>query len=124
MKGFILNVQKQEWYYCTRYLIHNKQGSVQLDIVKPAAFRHEYTAIIWALWVVEEGRNFGLATALLEKAEEIAASLGHKVVALEFKLKRDDTPQWAFDWFKRRGYKAWYSTKMYKQLETNYNTSQ
>ena len=126
MKRFILNVQKQEWHYCTRYLIHNKQGSVQLDIVKPAAFRHEYTAIIWALWVVEDGRNFGLATALLEKAEEIAASLGHKEVALEWNIR--DSPRWVFHWYERRGYEERFFSEcgsmMFKQIENNNNNNQ
>ena len=126
MKGFILNVQRQEWDYCTRYLIHNKQGSVQLDIEKPNAIDRTYTALIWGLWVVEEGRNFGLANALLDKAEEIAASLGHKEVALECDNRH--SPRWLYDWYERRGYKELYfgeySSLMYKQLKDNNNNKQ
>lgn len=102
MKGFVLTVHRQEWHYCTRYLIFGRQGSVMLDIVKPNAIRRDYTALIWGLWVTEEARQFGLATDLISKAEEIAASLGHKEVALEW--NRRDTPQWVLQWYNRRGY--------------------
>lgn len=126
MKRFILNVQKQEWHDYTRYLIHNKKGSVHLDIVKTGVFRHEYTAIIRALWVVEDGRNFGLGTALLDKAEKIAATLGHKEVALNWSIRGN--PKWMSHWYERRGYDerlfSLYGSLMFKQLKKDNNNNQ
>lgn len=119
MKGFVLTVHKQEWHYCTRYLIFGKQGSVMLDIIKPNAIRRNYTALIWGLWVTEEARQFGLATELLSKAEEISASLNQKEVALEW--DRRDTPKWVLHWYNRRGYSERYSNEcsimLFKKLK-------
>ena len=125
MKGFVLTVHKQEWHYCTRYLIFGRQGSVMLDIVKPNTIRRDYTALIWGLWVTEEARQFGLATELLSKAEEIAASLGHKEVALEWNIR--DSPRWVFHWYERRGYEerffSDYGSTMFKQLKKDNNNN-
>lgn len=109
-----LTVHKHEWYTCTRYLIFNPHGSVMLDIIN--GWR---TPLIWDLWVSEPSRRSGLATKLLDKAEEIAASLGYAEVRLEWDKR--DTPQWVHDWYVRRGYKEiqWdeYISTLYKRLK-------
>lgn len=109
-----LTVHKHEWYTCTRYLIFNPHGSVMLEIINGVR-----TPLIWDLWVLEPSRHSGLASKLLDKAEEIAASLGYAEVGLGW--DRRDTPQWVYDWYVRRGYKEihWneYISTLYKRLK-------
>ena len=109
-----LTVHKHEWYTCTRYLIFNPHGSVMLDVITGGR-----TPLIWDLWVSQPSRRSGLATKLLDKAEEIAASLGFAEVKLEWDKR--DTPQWVYDWYVRRGYEEiqWeeYISALYKRLK-------
>ena len=98
-----LCVHKQEWNFCTRYIIYNEHGSVQFDFVKDG-YEARRDVLIWSLWVNEDARRKGIATLLMDKAEELAASHGKRCVYLEW--YRGETPSWVCDWYERRGYKS------------------
>lgn len=65
---------------------------------------YDVTAEIYALCVNEEVRKQGYATALMDKAEEIARKNGHKAVYLYW--SQLEAPRWVLDWYYRRGYEA------------------
>lgn len=96
-----MQVQEQTWHDFTRYLIYTDGASVQLELYPDASY-DTTTAYIYALWVDEPLRRKGLATALMDKAEEIAREECHKAVVLYW--DKEATPKHVFDWYTRRGY--------------------
>lgn len=62
------------------------------------------TAFSYALWVDEPYRHEKRATALLDRAEQIAKETGHKSVHLEW--VKADSPEAILEWYLRRGYEV------------------
>ena len=95
-----LTVQEQRWNTFTRYIIFSRRGSIIFEKHNNILPWGGYT-YIYGLWVVEEYRKTGIAGQLLDKAEEIARSLGCEDVCLEWE---NTTPKWVFDWYIKKGY--------------------
>lgn len=96
-----LDIQVQNWESFTRYLIFSPEGSVIFEKHKNPLPWGGY-AYIFGLWVVDEYRKQGIARQLLDKAEEIAQSIGCKDVCLEWV---NTTPNWTLQWYYRQGYR-------------------
>lgn len=99
-------IQTQKWNRHVRKLIMMRHGTatVQLSMYEDEFGPHDVTAEIYALCVNEEVRKQGYATALMDKAEEIARKNGHKAVYLYW--SQLESPRWVLDWYYRRGYEA------------------
>ena len=104
-----LNVQEQQWSTFTRYIIFSKKGAIIFEKHKNPLSWGGYTCI-YGLWVIEKYRENGIARQLLDKAEEIARSLGCEDVCLVWE---NTTPKWVFEWYMKKGY---------EELEWNYNS--
>ena len=104
-----LNVQEQQWSTFTRYIIFSKKGAIIFEKHKNPLSWGGYTCI-YGLWVIEKYRKNGIARQLLDKAEEIARSLGCEDVCLVWE---NTTPKWVFEWYMKKGY---------EELEWNYNS--
>lgn len=100
-----LKVQEQTWSDFKRHLIYTEGGSVQLEFYDPPC-NDGTTAYIGNLWVDENHRRKGIATALMDKAEEIARTHNHEHVTLFWAEK--STPKAIFEWYKSRGYVVYY----------------
>lgn len=96
----MINVQKQKWHYGTRYLLTTEGGSVGLEFYDEPT--DEVEAYISALWVEEPHRRKGIATALMNTAEEIARREGYKSVWLEW--RDTESEEHTLKWYLRRGY--------------------
>lgn len=93
----MITIQKQTWLTRTIYLLTTEGGSVQLSV-----FKKQNDAFIHNLWVDEPHRRKGIATALLDAAEEIARHEGQKFVRTYW---RDaESPDFMYDYYRRRGY--------------------
>ena len=100
-----IKVQDQTWQDFKRYLIYTDGGSVVLEFYDPPA-NDGTTAYIGNLWVDENHRRKGIATALMDKAEEIARTHNYEHVTLFWAEK--STPKAILEWYERRGYVAYY----------------
>lgn len=105
----MIHIQKQRWEELidkTLYLLTTDDGSVQLEIYDDADLfpdkNGDNRAYICRLWVDEGQRNKGIASALLNTAEEIVRRNGIDAVYLYHYKK---APRWIYDWYVRRGYK-------------------
>lgn len=96
----MLTIHRQTWLGIKRHLIFNEHGSVILDIFDTP--RRGVKALIWSLWVQPDHRRQGLATALMNTAEEIARREGLDAVHLEWHPK--EATQATLHWYYRRGY--------------------
>lgn len=97
----MIHIQKQTWETMTLYLLTTEGGSVQLEIYdKPCD--DGVQAYICKLWVEEEHRRKGIATALLNTAEELARRENMAAVYLDWNGRV--TPRWTLDWYCRREY--------------------
>lgn len=96
------NIQEQKWHDFTRIMFYNADATVQLELYKKPEGLYKITAFIYALWVNEDARRKGLATQLLDLAEDYALCAGYKNVHLEW--SRRDTPIDILDWYKSRDY--------------------
>lgn len=100
-KRGMIHIQKQTWEHMTLYLLTTDDGSVQLGIYdKPC--EDNVQAYICKLWVDEEYRRKGIATALLNTAEELARRENMTAVYLDWNGRV--TPRWTLDWYFRREY--------------------
>ncbi len=97
-----MKVLEQKWWDKTRYLIFCGQGSVQLEIFKEPWGSQGIKAFIWGLYVNEDQRLEGLATALMDEAERIAREQGLETVYME--REEVNTPLAIYQWYERRGY--------------------
>lgn len=95
-----MKIQEQTWSDFKRFLILADEGSVMLEFYDPPT-SDGTTAYIGSLWVNEEHRRKGIATALMDKAEELARSNKHKQVTLFWART---TPTEILEWYRRRGY--------------------
>lgn len=97
----MVHIQKQTWETMTLYLLTTESGSVQLEIYdKP--YDDGVQAYICKLWVDEKHRRKGIATALLNTAEELARRENMDAVYLDWNGRV--TPRWTLDWYFRREY--------------------
>lgn len=114
----IIRVYRQDWHFCTRFILTNAGGSVQLDLCKSIDTRVQCDTLLWALWIDQAYRRKGYATALMNKAEELARKYNRKQIALEWDKR--DTPCEIIEWYERRGYQkrafADFEILMIKQL--------
>lgn len=106
--------QRQKWSEYTRYLIADTCGSVQIEMYDDVQ-HWGGTAWIYALWVNEDSRRHGVATALLKRAEDVARGAGHKSVFLEW--EEHNTPQGVLVFYLRSGYKPRKESNGYCLLE-------
>lgn len=97
----MIHIQKQTWEHMTLYLLTTDGGSVQLEVYdKPC--EDNVQAYICKLWVDEEYRRKGIATALLNTAEELARRENMTAVYLDWNGR--ETPRWMLDYYMERGY--------------------
>lgn len=94
--------QYQTWYTLTRVLVFTDDASVQLELFKEPQGEFHISAYIFALWVDPSARNRGIATALLDRVEQIAKERGCKSIFLEWDKR--DTSTDILEWYERRGY--------------------
>lgn len=97
----MLNIQLQKWLGFTRYLIIHKHGSVMLEILDEPQFDGT-AAYVCALWVHPDHRRQGVATRLMNAAEELARRNGQKSVMLCW--HPDEAEVSTYRWYLRRGY--------------------
>lgn len=97
-----LRINEQEWTNTHRWVISTDDASVQLEIYPKPRGEYKIKAYIWALWVDASSRKKGIATALLQKAEEIATAQGEPFVWLEW--DGTDSDHFVLDWYQRHGY--------------------
>ena len=100
-----ITVYRKDWHDCTRYILATEGGSAQLDVRGSHRFEDiipEPIAYFWDLWVEESNRRQGIATALIEKAEQIAKEESFSQIVLEW--EEENTPLEIFKWYERRGY--------------------
>ena len=98
-----MTIQKQTWLNFTNYLLVTSygNGSVQLEIY-PKKQDDMVEAYICRLWVNEKCRHSGVATMLLDTAEDMAQTLGYSEVYLHW--NENEAPEWVREWYERRGY--------------------
>lgn len=94
----------QHWPHTRRWIITAEGGSVQLELYREPRQPYDVKAFIWGLWVEPEHRRKGIATALLDIAEDIARREGEPAVWLEWS-RQDDTIPEILDWYLRRDYR-------------------
>lgn len=91
--------KEQHWPSFDRILIFDDKdnASVILDVDKD-----DLSAIIWSLFVDESCRKQGIATKLIQFAENIAKSRGCKQISL--KWNENMSIDWSKSWYERLGY--------------------
>jgi ribosomal protein S18 acetylase RimI-like enzyme len=94
--------QYQTSHALTRVLLFTDEASVQLELYKEPRGDCNITAYVFALWVNKPARRKGVATALLDRVEQIAKDHDHKSIFLEYDKR--DTPAEILSWYERRGY--------------------
>ncbi len=99
-------IQTQEWSFGKRVLIVDEQhrGSVIFELPEDKSTIGGCDGWIYSLWVDEPFRGKGIAKSLLSTAEMVAKEMGCRNVGLSW--IRGEAKQWAFDWYKRCGYKV------------------
>lgn len=101
-----LFIQTQHWDKFDRILIVDTEhrGSVQVDILfnKEGKERLCADAFLYALWVDEDYRKQGEATALMAMAE--AAAIARDCKAISLKWSSAEAPSWVYGWYERLGY--------------------
>lgn len=99
---------KHRWPGKFRYIIAEETpkgtASVQLELFDTPQDWDGFKgrAFIWGLWVDEPIRRQGVATRLMDRAEQIARENGHETVFLEWSIK--ESPIEISYWYNRRGY--------------------
>ena len=97
--------QEQTWPNLDRHILitENGGGSVQIELYN-APMPDGTSAYIYALWVDPDQRRKGIATDLMNAAEELIAQEGYPHATLSW--SPTEAPQEIRDWYIRRGYKA------------------
>lgn len=99
-------IQKQTWKDEVRILITDEQnfGSVQISIpCYDCWITGKADALIYALYVDSGCREQGVATKLLQSAEQQAKLNGVQVIGMEF--DKEESENFVLDWYFRSGYK-------------------
>lgn len=92
-------------YKVMRYIITTAHGAGIIETFsRPLAELNDTTAFLWSLQVDLAFRDEGIATAILETAERIAAEAGCPKLALEY--YPEVTEKFVCEWYERRGYKT------------------
>lgn len=102
-------IQKQTWKDEIRILITDEvnHGSVQISIpLYHSDIFDKADALIYSLYVNTAYRKQGVATKLLQLAEQQAKLNGVQVIALEF--DKEESKNFVLDWYLREGYKPFY----------------
>lgn len=97
-----IKVQHQTWYKQNRYILTTEGASVQLVANEEPQGDDKITAYIFQLWVDEDKRRQGKASALMNRAEKLAKELGYKEVFLDW--SRKEAERSTLEWYERRGY--------------------
>lgn len=113
-------IQRQIWKDEIRILITDEQnyGSVQVSIpCYDSKISGKADALIYALYVDSAYREQGVATKLLQSAEQQAKLNGVQVIGIEF--DKEESESFVFDWYLRKGYKPFSrrSKLLIKELE-------
>ena len=99
-------IQKQIWKDEIRILITDEEnhGSVQISIpLYDSKISGKADALIYSLYVDSGCRERGVATKLLQLAEQQAKLNGVKVIGIEF--DKEESESFVLDWYFRSGYK-------------------
>ena len=99
-------IQKQVWRDEIRILITDEEnlGSVQISIpLYHSDIFGKADALIYSLYVNTVYRQQGVATRLLQLAEQQAKLNGVQVIAIEF--DKEESKSFVLDWYLREGYK-------------------
>lgn len=99
-------IQYQKWKDEIRILITDEQnyGSVQVSIpCYDSRISGKADALIYALYVDTACRKQGVATKLLQLAEQQAKLDGVKIIGIEF--DKEESDRFVLDWYFRSGYK-------------------
>lgn len=109
-----MRINIQEWqqrplfehpYEVTRYILTTAHGAGILETFsRPLPHLNDATAFFWSLQVDQAFRCEGIAAAIIETAERIAAEEGCPKIALEYYPKV--TEKFVREWHERRGYNA------------------
>ena len=98
-------IQKQVWKDEVRVLITDEEnlGSVQISIpLYHSDIFGKADALIYSLYVNTVYRQQGVATRLLQLAEQQAKLNGVQVIAIEF--DKEESKSFVLDWYLREGY--------------------
>lgn len=99
-------IQKQTWKDEVRILITDEQnfGSVQISIpCYDCRITGKADALIYALYVESGCREQGVATKLLQSAEQQAKLNGVQVIGIEF--NKEESESFVLTWYLKNGYK-------------------
>lgn len=99
-------IQKQTWKDEVRILITDEQnfGSVQISIpCYDCRITGKADALIYALYVDSGCREQGVATKLLQSAEQQAKLNGVQVIGIEF--NKEESESFVLTWYLKNGYK-------------------
>lgn len=99
-------IQKQTWKDEVRILITDEQnfGSVQISIpCYDCRITGKADALIYALYVDSGCREQGVATKLLQSAEQQIKLNGLQIAGIEF--DKEESESFVLDWYFRNGYK-------------------
>lgn len=103
MNNNMIKVQHQIWKDRTTDLIFEEGGTVHLDIYdEPISLIYPVKSYIYCLYVDEDKRKQGIATRLLQKAEQLAKEAGMTEVYLDYNKV---VPNDILEWYIRNGYK-------------------
>ena len=113
-------IQKQIWKDEIRILITDEEnlGSVQISIpLYVSDIFGKADALIYALFVDDTHRRYGVAKRLLQLAEQQAKLNGVETIGLEF--NKDDSESFVLEWYLKNGYKPFSkeSCLLIKKLE-------
>lgn len=98
-------IQYQKWKDEIRILITDEQncGSVQVSIpCYDSRISGKASALIYALYVDTVYREQGVATKLLQSAEQQAKLSGVQIIGIEF--NKEESESFVLDWYLRSGY--------------------
>lgn len=113
-------IQYQKWKDEIRILITDEQnyGSVQVSIpCYDSKISGKADALIYALYVDSGCRERGVATKLLQSAEQQAKLNGIQTIGLEY--NKDESESFVLKWYLKNGYKPFgkESNLLIKELE-------
>lgn len=113
-------IQYQKWKDEVRILITDEEnlGSVQISIpFYYSKILDKADALIYALYVDSGCREQGVATKLLQLAEQQAKLSGVKIIGIEF--DKEESENFVLNWYLKNGYKPFSkrSKLLIKELE-------
>ena len=99
----VIRQYTQNWETYKRAIIVSDEGSVFVDLYQQPIYdiSDPIKCVIWGLFVEESFRNNGVATQLLQYAENIIKQSGESLVAV---IYENTTRLWVLEWYIKSGY--------------------